>query len=329
MLKKFKTFFIALFFLLFFSFCIANVAEAARIINSDGTGAANAGTFGSISLLELNNSLKKYGAVNILVPASKAQYDLSYKFQINESEIGGFSFNKITFIQLLKKEKIADSWQGEDVLATSESATRDGDRYLVRDNALSLDLSENASDVQFYAKIYYEDSVTSKIKYLTTNPKEYPAISAPAGEETEKTEGNVITGAGEGDDATLTTDTGNKRTKGSNTSVNRVGSPLSIKCATYEGQGKLLIYCFLGKIMRFLLWLSAVLTVIMIIIGGFFYMTSGGNPEALKKAKEVLPAAIVGAVIVITSWAIVSFVGKKILNTTPAPVDNAANEAFK
>ena len=48
--------------------------------------------------------------------------------------------------------------------------------------------------------------------------------------------------------------------------------------------------------------------VVMIIWGGFMWMTSAGNEERVRKAKDILKAAIIGMIVVLISWAMVSFV---------------------
>ena len=51
-----------------------------------------------------------------------------------------------------------------------------------------------------------------------------------------------------------------------------------------------------------------VISVIMIIVGGFHYITSGGSQEKVKKAKDTLVYAIIGLIIVALAQVIVRFV---------------------
>lgn len=51
--------------------------------------------------------------------------------------------------------------------------------------------------------------------------------------------------------------------------------------------------------------------VIMIIIGGFHYITSGGSDEKVKKAKNTILYAIIGLVVVALAQIIVKFVLNK------------------
>jgi hypothetical protein len=50
------------------------------------------------------------------------------------------------------------------------------------------------------------------------------------------------------------------------------------------------------------------LAVIMLIIGGFRYITSGGSPEATKGARNTIVYALIGLVIIATAQIIVHFV---------------------
>ena len=57
-----------------------------------------------------------------------------------------------------------------------------------------------------------------------------------------------------------------------------------------------------------------VIAVIMMIIGGFYYMTSQGSPERVQKGKNTILYGIVGLIIVLSAFAIVNFVLDSLLN---------------
>ena len=69
---------------------------------------------------------------------------------------------------------------------------------------------------------------------------------------------------------------------------------------------------FVSNIIRILLILAAVVALIYLIIGGYSYITAAGNPEQAQTAKWTLFNAIVGLIIVIASYAIISFVMENI-----------------
>lgn len=69
------------------------------------------------------------------------------------------------------------------------------------------------------------------------------------------------------------------------------------------------------EILNFAVPFSALIAVIMIIVGGFSLMTAGGDPEKIDKGSKILTAAVVGLVLVFLSKLIVGFIINKILPT--------------
>lgn len=59
---------------------------------------------------------------------------------------------------------------------------------------------------------------------------------------------------------------------------------------------------------NFLLFLIGVVSVIMLIIGGFQYVISGGDSTKVEKAKNTILYAIIGLVVAILAFAAVDFV---------------------
>lgn len=66
------------------------------------------------------------------------------------------------------------------------------------------------------------------------------------------------------------------------------------------------------NIINFLLTAIAVVSVIMLIIGGFKYTTSNGDANQVTAAKNTIMYSIIGLVVAIFAFAIVDFVVKKI-----------------
>jgi len=62
------------------------------------------------------------------------------------------------------------------------------------------------------------------------------------------------------------------------------------------------------NVINWVLGLLGIIAVIMILVGGFQWMTAAGNEEKVEKAKKVISAAIVGLIIILLAWAIVNFV---------------------
>lgn len=61
-------------------------------------------------------------------------------------------------------------------------------------------------------------------------------------------------------------------------------------------------------VIRLFLSVVGIIFLILIFYSGFRWMTSGGNEETVKKAKETMVAAVIGLVIVLAAYAITYFV---------------------
>ena len=59
-------------------------------------------------------------------------------------------------------------------------------------------------------------------------------------------------------------------------------------------------------IVNFFLGFLGLLAVIMVIYGGFLYVSSAGNEENVNKAKKILLYAVIGIVVIIVSFALVN-----------------------
>lgn len=57
------------------------------------------------------------------------------------------------------------------------------------------------------------------------------------------------------------------------------------------------------------LTLTGIGTVIMLVVGGFQFLTAGGDKEATQRAGKIITFAITGLVLVLLSWLILNFLG--------------------
>jgi TRAP-type C4-dicarboxylate transport system permease small subunit len=76
------------------------------------------------------------------------------------------------------------------------------------------------------------------------------------------------------------------------------------------------IYLLIGKLIRYGLGLVGAFFFILILIGGWQWMMSGGNEETVKKAKQRLITATVGLAIVMATVTITRFVIFKLTAST-------------
>ena len=71
-------------------------------------------------------------------------------------------------------------------------------------------------------------------------------------------------------------------------------------------------------IVNLILTFLAIIAVIVILMGGFKWMTAGGNEDNVAQAKKLLTAGIIGLAIVLAAWGIALFVINQMLNISGA-----------
>ncbi len=84
-----------------------------------------------------------------------------------------------------------------------------------------------------------------------------------------------------------------------------------------------------ARLIRIFLSFLGIIFTILIIYAGYLYMTAGGEAEKAKKAKKLIKQAVIGLLIILSSYAIATFVINAILGggtgttrSTPAPQFN-------
>jgi len=71
-----------------------------------------------------------------------------------------------------------------------------------------------------------------------------------------------------------------------------------------------------GRIVQAVLGILGLVCLVIFIIAGFQWMTSGGNKEKIQSAQKSMSAAIIGLIIVIISWAAIDFIVKALEGVT-------------
>ncbi len=105
-------------------------------------------------------------------------------------------------------------------------------------------------------------------------------------------------------------------------------APSSTKNAVCEGvgiatgsgncdDGGVTVMSVVRNIVQFFIILIGAIAVIMIIVGGFKYITSGGDSNKTSSAKNTLLYAAIGIVVVLFAQGLVSFVLKQATEDTP------------
>jgi|AntRauTorckE6833_2_1112554.scaffolds.fasta_scaffold00305_21 hypothetical protein len=64
----------------------------------------------------------------------------------------------------------------------------------------------------------------------------------------------------------------------------------------------------LASVLEFVFIAAGIVSITMVIIGGYWYTLSAGDPQRVKKAKDTILYAIIGLVISVSAWVIVGFV---------------------
>jgi len=76
-----------------------------------------------------------------------------------------------------------------------------------------------------------------------------------------------------------------------------------IEVATIQG-----FECIIIQILNLAVHLAGIAVFIMLIIGGFRYLTSGGDPKAAESARKTITYAIFGLALILISWFILRFI---------------------
>ena len=71
-----------------------------------------------------------------------------------------------------------------------------------------------------------------------------------------------------------------------------------------------------ARIINTAMMFLGVIAVVIVLIGGFKWMTAGGNEDKVGEAKKLMGAGVVGLVIVLASWGIAQFIVKQLQTAT-------------
>lgn len=74
----------------------------------------------------------------------------------------------------------------------------------------------------------------------------------------------------------------------------------------------------IGGLIKGFLSLFGAIFLVMMIYGGFKWMTAGGDAQKVKDAVQVIRNAIIGLIIVVAAWSITLFVTSALTNATGA-----------
>jgi len=92
--------------------------------------------------------------------------------------------------------------------------------------------------------------------------------------------------------------------------------PSDFSSATGLGQANL--QKTIGNIINVILGFLGIVAVIIILWGGFKWMTAGGSDEKVQEARKLLIAGVIGLAIILSAYAITSFVISSLLAASEA-----------
>ena len=72
----------------------------------------------------------------------------------------------------------------------------------------------------------------------------------------------------------------------------------------------------IGAIIKVALSFLGIIALCIVLLGGFKYMVAGGDDEKTSEAKQLIVSAIIGLAIILSAWAITTFVVSNLITAT-------------
>ncbi len=85
---------------------------------------------------------------------------------------------------------------------------------------------------------------------------------------------------------------------------------------TFSGLGTRDVREVIFLIINVILGFLSIIAILLILWGGFKWMTAGGNEDQIDEAKKIIIAGIVGMAVIFTAYAIATFVVRSLVNVT-------------
>ncbi len=73
-----------------------------------------------------------------------------------------------------------------------------------------------------------------------------------------------------------------------------------------------------GSVINIMLGFLGIIALVIILLGGFKWMTAAGNEDKVAEAKKLIGAGIIGLVVILAAYAIAQFVIAALYNATNA-----------
>lgn len=83
-----------------------------------------------------------------------------------------------------------------------------------------------------------------------------------------------------------------------------------------EGVDEFSVAQILGRVVNVFISLLAVIFIIIIILAGYKWLTANGSEEKVKAAQDSITRGVIGLIIILSAWAIWTFIAEKMLEAT-------------
>jgi hypothetical protein len=90
-----------------------------------------------------------------------------------------------------------------------------------------------------------------------------------------------------------------------------------------EADGTTQLPAIIGSIINAALGLLGVVLVVLLIYGGFLWMTAGGNSDQVDKAKKMIINSVIGIIIVLAAYSISYYVLEQVMMVTGVGADGS------
>ncbi|MEK7131693.1 MAG: pilin [Patescibacteria group bacterium] len=94
---------------------------------------------------------------------------------------------------------------------------------------------------------------------------------------------------------------------------------LGIQYGAATGLGQKDIRVTVASIIKTAMGLLGIVAVVIILIGGFKWMTAGGNEEGITEAKGWIFSGIIGLAIILSAYALATYVISSLVTATTGP----------
>jgi cytochrome bd-type quinol oxidase subunit 2 len=82
------------------------------------------------------------------------------------------------------------------------------------------------------------------------------------------------------------------------------------------GYSSLKLPDLIGNFISVILGVVGIIFLVLAVYAGVMYMTAGGDPGKVKKAKEILTQSLIGLIIIVAAYALTQFVVDQIIGAT-------------